>query len=89
MCETALKFATTEHVKDANKRKPPEADTQGIRRSGGDFPMMIRRSHIGRPFAVDYLSASKTRSVIASIEPKPEIERYFGAVGAPDSASFV
>ena len=34
-----------------------------------------------------YLSASKTRAVIASIEPRPEIERYCGAPSRPDLAS--
>ena len=31
----------------------------------------------------DYLSASNTRDVISSIEPRPEIERYCGAFGRP------
>lgn len=33
--------------------------------------------------------ALKTRCVIASIEPMPEIERYFGAPAVPTSASCV
>lgn len=66
--------------------KDPSGGPSRIRRLAVDRRPENERGRFGVPPSGlsesrggDHFSASKTRSVIASIEPRPEIERYCGA----------